>query len=221
MRNGLRAATAISARRASSAGWAPLPVPLRILAPAHRLATTRILPPRLRDEYELSWTALREFALPIARPYPALRRPSRPRRRCAGPGTHVCVRCIGGGWLRGVSLRPGVSAVMPSGSISACCACRRSTCTACTPQPRSWSRSPGSCTTAVPLGSDCAGARRSPASNPAWGHGAAGGRPQGGAVQEAARSAPSAGAARSGRGAARRATPRRRSRKCRTRRRRR
>jgi len=45
---------------------APLPVPLRILAPAHRLATTKILPPRLRDEYGLRWTALHELALPLA-----------------------------------------------------------------------------------------------------------------------------------------------------------
>jgi len=45
---------------------APLPVPLRILAPAHRLATTQILPPRLRDEYELRWTGLHELALPLA-----------------------------------------------------------------------------------------------------------------------------------------------------------
>ena len=45
---------------------APLPVPLRILVPAHRLATTQILPPRLRDEYELRWTALHELALPLA-----------------------------------------------------------------------------------------------------------------------------------------------------------
>jgi uncharacterized protein (DUF2236 family) len=45
---------------------APLPLPLRILVPAHRLATTKILPPRLRDEYELRWTALHELALPFA-----------------------------------------------------------------------------------------------------------------------------------------------------------
>ncbi len=45
---------------------APLPVPLRLLAPAHRLATTQILPPRLRDEYELRWTAMHKLALPLA-----------------------------------------------------------------------------------------------------------------------------------------------------------
>jgi len=45
---------------------AQLPVAMRILVPAHRLATTKILPPRLRDEYELRWTALHELALPLA-----------------------------------------------------------------------------------------------------------------------------------------------------------
>ena len=44
----------------------PFSRPLRILAPAHRLATVRILPPRLRDEYSLRWTALHELALPLA-----------------------------------------------------------------------------------------------------------------------------------------------------------
>ena len=44
----------------------PLPAPLRLLAPAHRLATTQILPPRLRDEYGLRWTRLHRFALPLA-----------------------------------------------------------------------------------------------------------------------------------------------------------
>jgi uncharacterized protein (DUF2236 family) len=37
---------------------APLPVPMRLLAPAHRLATAAQLPPRLRREYGLSWTPL-------------------------------------------------------------------------------------------------------------------------------------------------------------------
>jgi uncharacterized protein (DUF2236 family) len=45
---------------------APLPVPFRLLAPAHRLATTHILPLRLREEYELRWTPLHELALPLA-----------------------------------------------------------------------------------------------------------------------------------------------------------
>lgn len=45
---------------------APLPVPLRLLAPAHRLATAHILPPELRREYGLPWSTLRNFALPFA-----------------------------------------------------------------------------------------------------------------------------------------------------------
>jgi uncharacterized protein (DUF2236 family) len=44
----------------------PLPAPLRLLAPAHRLSTARLLPPRLRHEYGLRWTPLHELALPIA-----------------------------------------------------------------------------------------------------------------------------------------------------------
>jgi len=44
----------------------PFPTPLRVLAPAHRLATTRILPPRLRREYNLNWTPLHQLALPLA-----------------------------------------------------------------------------------------------------------------------------------------------------------
>jgi uncharacterized protein (DUF2236 family) len=44
----------------------PLPTPLRVLAPAHRLATTRILPARLRREYDLRWTLLHQLALPFA-----------------------------------------------------------------------------------------------------------------------------------------------------------
>jgi uncharacterized protein (DUF2236 family) len=45
---------------------APLPAPLRLLAPAHRLATASILPARLRAEYGLRWTRLHERALPLA-----------------------------------------------------------------------------------------------------------------------------------------------------------
>jgi uncharacterized protein (DUF2236 family) len=45
---------------------APLPAPLRILAPAHRLATACILPERLRREYGLRWSALHELAVPFA-----------------------------------------------------------------------------------------------------------------------------------------------------------
>jgi uncharacterized protein (DUF2236 family) len=45
---------------------APLPAPLRLLAPAHRLATTALLPPELRDAYGLRWSPLHELALPVA-----------------------------------------------------------------------------------------------------------------------------------------------------------
>jgi uncharacterized protein (DUF2236 family) len=45
---------------------APLPAPLRMFAPAHRLATAGQLPPRLRSEYGLRWTRLHELALPLA-----------------------------------------------------------------------------------------------------------------------------------------------------------
>jgi uncharacterized protein (DUF2236 family) len=45
---------------------APLPAPMRVLVPAHRLATAGLLPPRLRAEYGLSWNPLRAFALPVA-----------------------------------------------------------------------------------------------------------------------------------------------------------
>jgi uncharacterized protein (DUF2236 family) len=37
---------------------APLPTPMRLLGPAHRLATTALLPARLRHEYGLRWTPL-------------------------------------------------------------------------------------------------------------------------------------------------------------------
>jgi uncharacterized protein (DUF2236 family) len=45
---------------------APLPAPLRVLVPAHRLSTVGLLPPRLRSEYELGWSALHELALDLA-----------------------------------------------------------------------------------------------------------------------------------------------------------
>lgn len=45
---------------------ARLPPPLRLLAPAHRLATAYILPAKLRAEYGLRWTNLHERALPFA-----------------------------------------------------------------------------------------------------------------------------------------------------------
>jgi uncharacterized protein (DUF2236 family) len=44
----------------------PLPAPLRVLAPAHRLSTACILPPRLRREYGLRWSALHRLAMPLA-----------------------------------------------------------------------------------------------------------------------------------------------------------
>jgi uncharacterized protein (DUF2236 family) len=47
---------------------APMPAPVRLITPAHRLATAALLPPRLRDEYGLGWTRLHELALqPAAR----------------------------------------------------------------------------------------------------------------------------------------------------------
>jgi uncharacterized protein (DUF2236 family) len=45
---------------------APLPVPMRVLVPAHRLATAGLIPPRLREEYGLRWGPLHELALPLA-----------------------------------------------------------------------------------------------------------------------------------------------------------
>jgi uncharacterized protein (DUF2236 family) len=45
---------------------AALPAAMRVLVPAHRLATPALLPTRLRDEYGLRWTPLHELALPIA-----------------------------------------------------------------------------------------------------------------------------------------------------------
>jgi uncharacterized protein (DUF2236 family) len=45
---------------------APLPAPLRLLAPAHRLASAYLLPRRLRTEYGLRWSPLHELALPLA-----------------------------------------------------------------------------------------------------------------------------------------------------------
>jgi uncharacterized protein (DUF2236 family) len=45
---------------------APLPVPLRLLAPAHRLASAYLLPERLREEYGLRWSSLHQLALPLA-----------------------------------------------------------------------------------------------------------------------------------------------------------
>lgn len=44
----------------------PLPAPMRLLVPAHRLATARLLPARLRREYGLRWTGVHDLALPFA-----------------------------------------------------------------------------------------------------------------------------------------------------------
>jgi uncharacterized protein (DUF2236 family) len=44
----------------------PLPAPMRVLIPAHRLATAGLLPPRLRQEYGLRWSPLHQLALPLA-----------------------------------------------------------------------------------------------------------------------------------------------------------
>jgi uncharacterized protein (DUF2236 family) len=45
---------------------APVPPPMRLLAPAHRLATRAQLPPRLRAEYGLAWNSLNQPLLTIA-----------------------------------------------------------------------------------------------------------------------------------------------------------
>jgi uncharacterized protein (DUF2236 family) len=45
---------------------ARLPTPMRLLVPAHRLATAGLLPPRLRREYGLRWSRLDRLALPLA-----------------------------------------------------------------------------------------------------------------------------------------------------------
>lgn len=45
---------------------APVPAPFRLLAPAHRLSTAGLLPPKLREDYGLRWTPLHTHALPLA-----------------------------------------------------------------------------------------------------------------------------------------------------------
>jgi uncharacterized protein (DUF2236 family) len=45
---------------------APLPTPMRMLGPAHRLATAAQLPPRLRHEYDLRWTPRHARLLSLA-----------------------------------------------------------------------------------------------------------------------------------------------------------
>jgi uncharacterized protein (DUF2236 family) len=61
---------------------APLPAPLRLLAPAHRLATAALLPARLREEYGLGWS--RADALPLALAARSLRVLAVPLLRAAG-----------------------------------------------------------------------------------------------------------------------------------------
>jgi uncharacterized protein (DUF2236 family) len=45
---------------------APVPVPMRVLVPAHRLATAGVLPPVLRRAYGLRWSPVHEVALEVA-----------------------------------------------------------------------------------------------------------------------------------------------------------
>jgi uncharacterized protein (DUF2236 family) len=45
---------------------APLPAPLRLIVPAHRLSTAALLPPRVRAEYGLRSDAGRSLALKAA-----------------------------------------------------------------------------------------------------------------------------------------------------------
>jgi uncharacterized protein (DUF2236 family) len=61
---------------------APLPAPLRVLVPAHRLATAALLPERLRQEYGLRWS--RAHALPLALSARSLRVLAVPLLRTAG-----------------------------------------------------------------------------------------------------------------------------------------
>jgi uncharacterized protein (DUF2236 family) len=45
---------------------ARLPAPLRVFVPAHRLSTAALLPPSLREQYGLRWSAFHELALQMA-----------------------------------------------------------------------------------------------------------------------------------------------------------
>jgi uncharacterized protein (DUF2236 family) len=47
---------------------APLPAPLRVLAPVHRLATAALLPLRLREEYGVGWSRADAMRLSLAAP---------------------------------------------------------------------------------------------------------------------------------------------------------
>ena len=63
---------------------APLPAPMRLILPAHRLSTAALLPPRLRAEYELRWDPGRALALQAAALVDQVRgRPALPRGRAA------------------------------------------------------------------------------------------------------------------------------------------
>jgi uncharacterized protein (DUF2236 family) len=61
---------------------APLPAPLRVLVPAHRLATTALLPQRVREEYGLRWS--RAHTVPLALAARSLRVLAVPLLRAAG-----------------------------------------------------------------------------------------------------------------------------------------
>jgi uncharacterized protein (DUF2236 family) len=61
---------------------APLPAPLRVLVPAHRLATAALLPNSVREEYGLRWS--RAHALPLALAARSLRILAVPLLRTAG-----------------------------------------------------------------------------------------------------------------------------------------
>jgi uncharacterized protein (DUF2236 family) len=66
LESGAIAVTPVAREIAAVILEAPLPAPLRMFAPAHRLATAAQLPPRLRHEYGLRWTPLHALALPVA-----------------------------------------------------------------------------------------------------------------------------------------------------------
>ena len=61
---------------------APLPAPLRLLVPAHRLATAALLPQSVREEFGLRWS--RAHALPLALAARSLRVLAVPLLRTAG-----------------------------------------------------------------------------------------------------------------------------------------
>jgi uncharacterized protein (DUF2236 family) len=61
---------------------APLPAPLRLLVPAHRLATAALLPQSVREEYGLRWS--RAHALPLALAARSLHMFAVPLLRAAG-----------------------------------------------------------------------------------------------------------------------------------------